>query len=350
LSLLIKWLIYLTISAFGPTGEAAYEMGTGTDAAIKLAKISGTATGLITGDVQTASNSANIAAENNLVQFLPAAMLAEAYLISQVDKNTNIVEALENVGARKDDLGKFIDNTTEKGIKWSYKKFPEKTEAFLSAIEKAGDIAGVVVTYLDAKTGKKVSTNWNSLDSKTQNKIKGAGNLLGVSVTGGAVSKALSGANKATVIAKAIAPTEVKQGTVKVSWSKGIMGQGMPWEDYLARKLPEGSRLPAEFNTFDYFDEISGVAINAQTVDTMTLSKIKNPKQIYTTMKNYVDKTVNFAGDVKGTEKVTSDMVLHKRIDLAIPHKTNMEQYKQIEKAAKYAKDNGVELKVTRIK
>ena len=195
-----------------------------------------------------------------------------------------------------------------------------------------------------------MSTTWNSLDTKTQNRIKGTGNLIGISVSGAAVTKAFSGVNKAGLIAKTVAPTEVKQGVVKVSWSKGIMGQGMPWEDYLALKLPEGSRLPAGFKTFDYFDEISGVATSAKTLDTMTPSKVKNPKQIYRTLKGYVDKTAGFVGDTKLGKEVNPADIKLKKIELAIPGKTNTEQYKQIEKAIKYAKDNGVELHVTRIK
>ena len=38
-----------------------------------------------------------------------------------------------------------------------------------------------------------MSTTWNSLDTKTQNRIKGTGNLIGISVSGAAVTKAFSG-------------------------------------------------------------------------------------------------------------------------------------------------------------
>nr|CCA88262.1 hypothetical protein RALSY_mp10810 [Ralstonia syzygii R24] len=30
------------------------------------------------------------------------------------------------------------------------------------------------------------------------------------------------------------------------------MMPGMPWENYLAKQLPEGSRLPQNFKTFDF--------------------------------------------------------------------------------------------------
>ena len=46
--------------------------------------------------------------------------------------------------------------------------------------------------------------------------------------------------------------------------------QGMPWENYLATKLPGGFRLPSKFKTFDFFDDISGVATSAKTLDTLT--------------------------------------------------------------------------------
>ena len=44
-------------------------------------------------------------------------------------------------------------------------------------------------------------------------------------------------------IAKQISGT-VEQGTSGVRWGGGIQGQGMPWEDYLATQLTQGSRLP----------------------------------------------------------------------------------------------------------
>jgi len=51
-------------------GEAAFNTGLLPKTAVDIAKISGAATGLITGDVTTASNSANIATENNLAPFI----------------------------------------------------------------------------------------------------------------------------------------------------------------------------------------------------------------------------------------------------------------------------------------
>ncbi|WP_082045735.1 MULTISPECIES: hypothetical protein [Pseudomonas] len=52
----------------------------------------------------------------------------------------------------------------------------------------------------------------------------------------------------------------------------------MPWEDYLGTQLPAGSLLPPNFKTFNFFDETTGIAISAKTLDTTTAAKLANPE------------------------------------------------------------------------
>jgi len=62
-----------------------------------------------------------------------------------------------------------------------------------------------------------------------------------------------------------------------IDWRRGIQEQGMPWENYLAQQLPAGSRLPANFKTFDFWDPVTRVATSAKTLDTTTAARIANP-------------------------------------------------------------------------
>lgn len=79
-----------------------------------------------------------------------------------------------------------------------------------------------------------------------------------------------------------------------ISWGKGIAAQGYPWEDFIAAQLPADARLPAKFPTIDFFDDATGRAISAKTLDTTTASRIARPEQIYNTLKGYVDKLIDF--------------------------------------------------------
>ncbi|WP_371827877.1 hypothetical protein [Litchfieldella anticariensis] len=53
-----------------------------------------------------------------------------------------------------------------------------------------------------------------------------------------------------------------------MQWGRGIQGQGMPWEDFLASQLPAGSRLPPNFKTFDFYDPTTRTVTSAKTLDT----------------------------------------------------------------------------------
>ncbi|HCU05976.1 MAG TPA: hypothetical protein DIC42_00085 [Holosporales bacterium] len=70
-----------------------------------------------------------------------------------------------------------------------------------------------------------------------------------------------------------------------LEWGKGIQKQGMPFEDFVGTRLPQGSRLPANFKTFDYYDRATKRAISVKTMNTNTTAKLENPQQIYSTLK-----------------------------------------------------------------
>ncbi len=135
-----------------------------------------------------------------------------------------------------------------------------------------------------------------------------------------------------------------------IQWGKGVANKGMPWEDYLATKMPAGSRLPPNFRTFDFYDEATGVATSAKTLDTTTASKIANPTQIYSAIKSNIDKAANFKEASLSGVTLTAENITAKELQLAVPSTTTSAQWEQINRAIEYGKSQGVTLIVTKAK
>ena len=135
-----------------------------------------------------------------------------------------------------------------------------------------------------------------------------------------------------------------------VLWGKGIQGQGMPWEDYLASNLPEESRLPANFKTFDFFDKDTGVATSAKTLDTMTSAKLADPSQVYSSLKGNIDAAVNFETYSLGKNTLSASQITARELQIAVPAGTTPAQWQQISKAIEYGQSQGVKVIVTKVK
>jgi len=169
----------------------------------------------------------------------------------------------------------------------------------------------------------------------------GAGMALKATREGGTAAVRLF--DRATGATIAVA----KQTDTGIVWGRGIQGQGMPWEDTVARRMPAGSRLPQNFKTFDFFDEATRTAVSAKTLDTTTPAKVRRPEQVYHAMKRSVDAAASF------TEHGLSGMVVHsskiavRRVEMAIPAQTTPAQWEQVRRAVTYAKDQGVDLIIT---
>lgn len=107
-----------------------------------------------------------------------------------------------------------------------------------------------------------------------------------------------------------------------IQWGKGINAQGMPWEDYLAKQLPAGSRLPPNFKTFDFYDEATGIATSAKTLDTMTEAKIANPAQIYSSLKGNIDAVADFTQASLGGVVLREKAIVARQLQVAVPSGT----------------------------
>jgi hypothetical protein len=114
----------------------------------------------------------------------------------------------------------------------------------------------------------------------------------------------------------------VDRETAGIVWGKGIRAQGIGegeagWEKYTARQNPGAEPLPEGSKGFDLFNETTGEAISAKTLNTKTMSCIRKPEEIYNRVSRYVDKAVNYAPN-RGSD-VDPASIDSKTIELAIP-------------------------------
>ncbi|PQQ38934.1 hypothetical protein C6H65_20185 [Photorhabdus luminescens] len=114
--------------------------------------------------------------------------------------------------------------------------------------------------------------------------------------------------------------------------------------------MPKGTRLPKNFKVYDFYDEKTGLATSVKTLDTRTASKIKNPKQLYISMKGNIDDTVGFTKETKAGVTVTADMISKREVRIAIPKTTTPDQWEQINRAITYGAEKNVSVKITVVK
>jgi hypothetical protein len=143
----------------------------------------------------------------------------------------------------------------------------------------------------------------------------------------------------------------VDRETAGIVWGKGIHEQGIGvgntgWEKYVASQNPNAKLLRPGSTGFDLFDETSGEAISAKTMDTKTMTYIRKPKEIYNTVAGYVDDVVNYESRKK--TDVDQSLISSKTIELAIPEHTSPEQWRYLLRAIIYGKDNNVKVVITR--
>lgn len=133
-----------------------------------------------------------------------------------------------------------------------------------------------------------------------------------------------------------------------INWSGGIKDQGEPLEAYLARQNPALKRLGPTSKTFDLFDHATGSAVSAKTLNTLSVSYIKNPQSIYSRVAGYVDAAANYK------HRVDSDLrplqIESRTIQLAVPEYTSPTQWRYLYWAILYGKEREVSVIVTRIR
>jgi filamentous hemagglutinin len=168
--------------------------------------------------------------------------------------------------------------------------------------------------------------------------------------------KVLTSAGKLTDIPATPIPTGVNasvvpQSSTGIKWGGGIQEQGLPFENYLEGQMATGTRLPANFKTFDFFDAETGLATSVKTLDTTTAAKVIDPGQVYSSIKGNVDSVVNFSGAPSLSGRtVDAAKITTREVQLAVPAGTNSAQWAQINKAIQYGQSQGVAVRVTVVK
>lgn len=137
-------------------------------------------------------------------------------------------------------------------------------------------------------------------------------------------------------------------GEIRTVWGKGLMAQGLPWEDYLAQAIPGVKKRPSNSKVFDLYNEATGEAISAKTLNTLSVGYIKEPVNIYRKLKGYVDAAADYEPRTKFD--LDPDEIRSKAIQLAIPEYTSPAQWRELRLARRYGRERGVSIVITRIR
>jgi hypothetical protein len=140
----------------------------------------------------------------------------------------------------------------------------------------------------------------------------------------------------------------VDNSKVGIDWSQGIRDQGDPFETYVEEQVPDAKELPATAKTFDQFDEGTGTAISDKTLNTLTITYMRNPRQIYWRLKRYVDAAADYEPRVNFD--VDPATIQTRMIQIAIPEYTSTTQWRYLFWALAYGRERGVRIEITRIR
>jgi hypothetical protein len=145
----------------------------------------------------------------------------------------------------------------------------------------------------------------------------------------------------------------VEREIAGITWGKGIRRQGLGdgdagWEKYIASQNPDATLLPPGSKVFDVFKETSGEAISAKTLDTKTMTCIRNPQEVFNRVRRYVNDVLNY--EPRRESDLDPADIQSKTIQLAIPEDTSQEQWRYLRRAIIYGKDNGVRIVITGIR
>jgi CDI toxin restriction endonuclease-like domain len=139
----------------------------------------------------------------------------------------------------------------------------------------------------------------------------------------------------------------VSNDETRIGWGQGLKEQDGGWAPYISRQDP-GVRLLRQGSTgFDLVRDGTGEAISAKTLDTVTVSRIKRPQQLFSTVKRYVHAAENY--QPRRYDDLDPEEIRSKTIQLAIPRYTSPAQWRYLELSIRYARERGISLVITRI-
>jgi len=154
---------------------------------VDVAKISAAIVAAVTGvNVDTAVTTSGNAAENNALFLIP---IAAAALYTMYVGEGDFREGLREIGRGNDPLSETIADGVTKTVELSAKHYPDETKAVLQVVADLDGAVDATIQYIDKKTGKVVSTTWNTIDQNTRDEIKGGVAVLSVIIPATSVSK-----------------------------------------------------------------------------------------------------------------------------------------------------------------
>ena len=331
-------------SMFKPANGMFYSEAEKTNVLAYSKLVAGAVSAFAGGDGQTAITTSEVAVKNNAFFVPPLVyLLAAAAGYTTAAGGGNPVTGLQNIGQGNDPLSKAMASGTQAAVSLSMEGFPKETTAVLNFLNWAGGNIGqavnATVTYVDDKTGRVVSTQWNSLSPATRDALIGAGKVTSV-VVGAAGVQSIK-----TFVANPKA----------VDWMPNISLRGQSWEDYLSNNKFNDyvalNDVQANHKTFDFFDPDTGHAVSAKTMDTLGLTRQGGAPMTADNAERYLR---NYINDAKSYDKPESQKkaiptgdIKSKSIELAIPHGTPANVRQALERAATYGRSEGVQVRIT---
>jgi hypothetical protein len=140
----------------------------------------------------------------------------------------------------------------------------------------------------------------------------------------------------------------VDRSETGIEWNKGIKEQNGKWEDYYDKTNPDSEQLPPGSKRFDHFNATTGEATSNKTLNTLSMSYIRDPLEIYRKVTRYVADAVNYQRRMESEPE--PDDIVSKTIQLAVPEYTSPTQWRHLLRAVIYGEDNGVSIVITRIR
>uniref|UniRef100_UPI0036DF32FC DUF637 domain-containing protein n=1 Tax=Photorhabdus sp. RM322S TaxID=3342825 RepID=UPI0036DF32FC len=253
-------------------------------------------------------------------------------IVGAVSNPSEVIESLRTLLIQEDMPG-FIWQATKEG-------YLKQLDVVKAEYEKAGP-EGAYNAGLEAG---KIVTEIASMAAGGLGAVKG-------STSGAAkLSKVISKDPHPTVDIRHVYRVEKDGSKTQMTWGEGNYKQGYPFEDFVATQMPKGTRLPENFKTFDFYDLETGLATSVKTLDTRTAARVKDPKQLYTSMKKNIDDVANFTKESKGNRVVSADEILQREVRIAVPKITTPEQWEQINRAITYGTEKNINVKITVVK
>ncbi len=192
-----------------------------------ISKVAGTLVGLTTGEVQTAADSAKTAVDNNLVPFVAAAILTEAYVMYLTMEAGSYEKAMEMLAKGEDPIGKGINQAIHLG--WEGFKWVSPTGAALTKEQLLAVLAGAKrgLKAADDITGNTASDYWKNTDQSVKNQVVGITNaFMNITTVGGVGAVGVKvGMKGVTYSSKALASLGLPNGLELEALMSGAMSE-----------------------------------------------------------------------------------------------------------------------------